>query len=80
MSQMFNITIPKLVFCDEDNVGTVLEALKISNLNVPVFNFGETVDGARRVMELFKPTGTEDLFMYVLWYNKKRIHMLSLDL
>ena len=66
---MFSVTTPKLVFCDDDNIETVREALNLSKLNVPIFNFGEKVDGACSVKELFKATGTEELFEYVFIFQ-----------
>lgn len=65
IAHMFSVTTPKIVFCDNDNLETVRVALKLSKLDVPIYTFGEPVDGVRNATELFKATGSEDLYMYV---------------
>lgn len=52
------LTKPKLIFCDVDNIATVREVLKQLRIIVPIFTFDGKVDGARLVDELFIDTGT----------------------
>lgn len=63
IEHMFGLTMPKIVFCEARNIGYVREALLGVDLNVPIFTFGEKVDGARLVDSLLGKTGTEEDFM-----------------
>lgn len=65
IAQMFKRTMPKLVFCDDDNILSVQEALQLANISVPIFTFGKQVKGTRCVTDLFNETGTEHLFTYL---------------
>lgn len=58
MAHMMQLTKPKLIFCDAENITTVREALKQLHTSVPIFTFDDKVDGARLVDELFIDTGT----------------------
>lgn len=58
MAHMLNLTKPKLIFCDADNITTVREALKQLQISVPIFTFDRKVDGAGLVDDLFIETGT----------------------
>ena len=57
------MTKPKVIFCDDDNITRVREGMNKINLDVPIFVFGQKVDGTRHVEELFIETGTEKAFM-----------------
>lgn len=52
------VTKPKLIFCDGDNITKVQEALKKLNSIVPIFTFDRQVEGIRLVDELFINNGT----------------------
>lgn len=60
---MLNITKPKLVFCDDDVVDRMQEALHKTQNNALIFVFGQSVVGTKNVKELLIPTGFEDQFM-----------------
>ena len=59
---MLSVTKPKVVFCDGDNAITVREALIQSHLSVPIYVFGQKVEGFLQVEELFAETGNESDF------------------
>lgn len=58
IAHIMQLTKPKLIFCDSDNITTVREALKQLDTSVPIFTLDGKVDGARLVDELFIDTGT----------------------
>lgn len=61
---MFNLTKPKVIFCDDYNIVTVRKALLQLQLTVPIFTLSSKVDGARWVNELFIDRGTNlDLYL-----------------
>lgn len=51
------VTKPKLIFCDADNITRVQEALKKLDSVIQIFTFDREVVGARLVDELFIDTG-----------------------
>lgn len=55
---MMKLTKPKLIFCEADNITTIIEALMQMGISVPIFTFDVTVKGARLVDELFIETGS----------------------
>lgn len=63
IAHMLTLTMPKIVFCETRNIDFVREALLGLGLTVPIFTFGEKVDGARMVDDLLRKTGTEEDFV-----------------
>lgn len=63
IEHMLALTLPKIVFCETRNIDFVREALLGIDLNVPIFTFGDKVDGSGIVDDLLRKTGTEEDFM-----------------
>lgn len=55
---IMQVTKPKLIFCDGENISKVQEALKKLNSTIPIFTFDRNVEGVRLVDELFIDNGT----------------------
>lgn len=55
---------PRLIFCDSAIVGRLKNIVNDLNINSDFISIDDDqfVDGARSVSDLFKETGTEDLF------------------
>lgn len=66
---MLNITQPKLVFCDRDNLETVHKSLSELHLNVPVYTFDGATSNSQSVDELLVETYVEDTFEYDFFFN-----------
>lgn len=56
---MMELTKPKLIFCEADNLTTVRESLMQMHISVPVFTIDVMVEGVRFVDELFIETGID---------------------
>lgn len=59
---IFNITKPKIMFCDGKIYEIVKESLNEINLSILIFTMKDHLEGVRRIDELIQPTGKEALF------------------
>ena len=60
---MFQITRPKLVFCDVENVQVVKQSLSAARNESQIYTFGGSTDQSSAIDELFCETGLESQFM-----------------
>jgi 4-coumarate--CoA ligase len=54
MVHALSLSNPKLVFCDEENLTTVITALKLSNIEALICVFTENTDSASKVKSIFE--------------------------
>lgn len=66
ISHIFQITKPKVIFCDIEILDTVKGSLGDENSCSKIFTFGGSKVGTIAVSELFESTGREKQFQYVV--------------
>ena len=63
LTHMFNITSPKLIFCDADVIDVVRGCLPSLGIKAEIYSFGGSTKYSRSVDELFNATGKEADFL-----------------
>lgn len=62
IKHMWNITKPKIIFCDPEKVVIVEETLKEINLSAKIFTLIEKIEGFGFIDEILEKTGRENEF------------------
>ena len=63
IKQMFSLTKPKIVVCDNDVFDNVKEALVAIESDAEIYLFNERISGHKFIDDLLEPTGHEDEFI-----------------
>ncbi|XP_041776994.1 probable 4-coumarate--CoA ligase 3 [Anopheles merus] len=64
MAHMLRLTQPKMVFCDDDNVEVVRQAVcSVLDREIPIYVFESQRDDVKHAEDLLIPTGKEEQFM-----------------
>lgn len=62
ITRMLRLTSPKIMFCEPSNVDRVLQALKETQMSIPIFTFYKH-ENANLVDDLLLETGSEKDFV-----------------
>lgn len=77
MITLFKITKPKVIFCDLDVVYKVKSTLSKLKDVAFIFTFDGSINGTIDVCDLFRKTGYEEAFEYVLSLKSKFLYTIE---